>query len=84
MLLHIFAIFLITRGIESSCYIKLYPSKLDYVYNPVKSPDSLQMTANSFSESSDECLAAGMDSYISKPVNFQNIKQCLQLYLPSQ
>ncbi|KAK3130971.1 hypothetical protein QOZ80_6BG0500390 [Eleusine coracana subsp. coracana] len=43
----------------------------------------IAMTANSFSESADECLAAGMDSYISKPVNFQNIKQCLQRYLPS-
>ncbi|KAL5199244.1 hypothetical protein ABZP36_020447 [Zizania latifolia] len=44
----------------------------------------IAMTANSFSESAEECLAAGMDSYISKPVNFQNIKECLQRYLPSQ
>nr|CAB3471043.1 unnamed protein product [Digitaria exilis] len=44
----------------------------------------IAMTANSFAESADECLAAGMDSYISKPVNFQNIKECLQRYLPSQ
>ncbi|KAF0902782.1 hypothetical protein E2562_019111 [Oryza meyeriana var. granulata] len=44
----------------------------------------IAMTANSFSESAEECLAAGMDSYISKPVNFQNIKECLQRYLPPQ
>uniref|UniRef100_A0A0A9GKJ7 Response regulatory domain-containing protein n=1 Tax=Arundo donax TaxID=35708 RepID=A0A0A9GKJ7_ARUDO len=44
----------------------------------------IAMTANSFAESANECLAAGMDSYISKPVNFQNIKECLQRYLPSQ
>ncbi|AQL05196.1 hypothetical protein Zm00014a_004861 [Zea mays] len=44
----------------------------------------IAMTANSFAESSEECLAAGMDSYISKPVNFQNIKECLQRYLMSQ
>uniref|UniRef100_A0A0E0HUE6 Probable histidine kinase 1 n=1 Tax=Oryza nivara TaxID=4536 RepID=A0A0E0HUE6_ORYNI len=44
----------------------------------------IAMTANSFSESAEECLAAGMDSYISKPVNFQNIKECLQQYLPPQ
>ncbi|XP_062178951.1 probable histidine kinase 1 [Phragmites australis] len=43
----------------------------------------IAMTANSFTESANECLAAGMDSYISKPVNFQNIKECLR-YLPSQ
>ncbi|CAD6336008.1 unnamed protein product [Miscanthus lutarioriparius] len=44
----------------------------------------IAMTANSFAESAEECLAAGMDSYISKPVNFQNIKECLQRYLMSQ
>ncbi|XP_062229440.1 probable histidine kinase 1 [Phragmites australis] len=44
----------------------------------------IAMTANSFAESANECLAAGMDSYISKPVNFQNIIECLQRYLPSQ
>ncbi|KAL6874129.1 hypothetical protein ACP4OV_014211 [Aristida adscensionis] len=44
----------------------------------------IAMTANSFAESADECLSAGMDSYISKPMNFQNIKECLQRYLPSQ
>jgi CheY-like chemotaxis protein len=42
------------------------------------------MTANSFSESADECLAAGMDSYISKPMNLQKTKECLQQYLLSQ
>lgn len=44
----------------------------------------IAMTANSFTESADECLAAGMDSYISKPMNFQKTKECLQRYLLSQ
>ncbi|XP_051197842.1 probable histidine kinase 1 [Lolium perenne] len=44
----------------------------------------IAMTANSFSESADECLAAGMDSYISKPMNLQKTKECLQRYLLSQ
>ncbi|KAE8786856.1 Sensor protein rcsC [Hordeum vulgare] len=44
----------------------------------------IAMTANSFAESADECLAAGMDSYISKPMNFQKTKECLQRYLLSQ
>ncbi|KAK1612829.1 hypothetical protein QYE76_036502 [Lolium multiflorum] len=38
----------------------------------------IAMTANLFSESTDECLTAGMDSYISKPMNLQKIKECLQ------
>uniref|UniRef100_A0A0D9WSS0 histidine kinase n=1 Tax=Leersia perrieri TaxID=77586 RepID=A0A0D9WSS0_9ORYZ len=50
----------------------------------VKRVPIIAMTANSFAESAEECLAAGMDSYISKPVNFQNIKECLQKYLPPQ
>lgn len=44
----------------------------------------IAMTANSFSESADECIAAGMDSYISKPMNLQKTKECLQRYLLSQ
>lgn len=42
----------------------------------------MQMTANALSESADECYANGMDSFVSKPVTFQNLKQCLQQYLP--
>nr|CAD1823159.1 unnamed protein product [Ananas comosus var. bracteatus] len=42
------------------------------------------MTANALAESAAECLASGMDSYMSKPVKFQKLKQCLQQYLPSQ
>ncbi|KAK1613443.1 hypothetical protein QYE76_037116 [Lolium multiflorum] len=44
----------------------------------------IAMTGNLFSESTDECLAAGMDSCISKPMNLQKTKECLQRYLLSQ
>ncbi|XP_010928625.1 probable histidine kinase 1 [Elaeis guineensis] len=40
------------------------------------------MTANALAESAADCLANGMDSFVSKPVTFQNLKQCLQQYLP--
>ncbi|KAK8499382.1 hypothetical protein V6N12_037020 [Hibiscus sabdariffa] len=40
------------------------------------------MTANALSESADECFANGMDSFVSKPVTFQKLKQCLEQYLP--
>ena len=42
----------------------------------------MQMTANALSESADECLANGMDSFVSKPVNLQRLKECLKKYLP--
>ncbi|KAE8654763.1 hypothetical protein F3Y22_tig00117047pilonHSYRG00141 [Hibiscus syriacus] len=29
-----------------------------------------------------ECYANGMDSFVSKPVTFQNLKECLEQYLP--
>lgn len=41
----------------------------------------LQMTANALSESADECYANGMDSFVSKPINLQTLKQCLNKYL---
>ncbi|KAF3446139.1 hypothetical protein FNV43_RR11318 [Rhamnella rubrinervis] len=41
----------------------------------------IAMTANALSESADECYANGMDSFVSKPVTFQNLKQCLEQYL---
>ncbi|XP_042477642.1 probable histidine kinase 1 [Macadamia integrifolia] len=43
----------------------------------------IAMTANALAESSEECLANGMDSFVSKPVTFQKLKECLQQYLHS-
>ncbi|KAM7274783.1 hypothetical protein ACFE04_016649 [Oxalis oulophora] len=42
----------------------------------------IAMTANALSESADECYANGMDSFVSKPVTFQKLKDCLENYLP--
>ncbi|PIA28547.1 hypothetical protein AQUCO_06800002v1 [Aquilegia coerulea] len=42
----------------------------------------IAMTANSLAESADKCLANGMDSFISKPVTSQKLKECLQQYIP--
>ncbi|KAI3468399.1 hypothetical protein Pfo_025062 [Paulownia fortunei] len=49
---------------------------------PGKRIPIIAMTANALSESADDCFANGMDSFVSKPVTFQNMKQCLQQYLP--
>ncbi|KAK7311931.1 hypothetical protein RJT34_10408 [Clitoria ternatea] len=39
------------------------------------------MTANALSESAEECFASGMDSFVSKPVTFQKLKECIEQYL---
>ncbi|KAK7383416.1 hypothetical protein VNO78_29095 [Psophocarpus tetragonolobus] len=41
----------------------------------------IAMTANTMSESAEECYANGMDSFVSKPVTFQKLKECLEQYL---
>ncbi|KAI3756180.1 hypothetical protein L1987_55996 [Smallanthus sonchifolius] len=50
---------------------------------PRKRIPIIAMTANAMSESAEECFANGMDSFITKPVTLQNLKQCLEQYLPS-
>ncbi|KAK4338067.1 hypothetical protein RND71_042554 [Anisodus tanguticus] len=42
----------------------------------------IAMTANALSESAEECYANGMDSFVSKPVTLQKLKESLQEYLP--
>ncbi|KAG6436502.1 hypothetical protein SASPL_101403 [Salvia splendens] len=41
----------------------------------------IAMTANTASESADECYANGMDSFVSKPITLQTLRQCVQNYL---
>uniref|UniRef100_A0A5K1CK03 Response regulatory domain-containing protein n=11 Tax=Nymphaea colorata TaxID=210225 RepID=A0A5K1CK03_9MAGN len=40
------------------------------------------MTANALAESPVECLANGMDSFVSKPMTFHKLKDCLDAFLP--
>ncbi|XP_022754433.1 histidine kinase 5-like [Durio zibethinus] len=42
----------------------------------------IAMTAHALSQSADECFANGMDSFVSKPVTFQKLKECFEQYLP--
>ncbi|CAN8299118.1 unnamed protein product [Cochlearia groenlandica] len=49
--------------------------------HPINRLPIIAMTANTLAESSEECFANGMDSFISKPVTLQKLKECLQQYL---
>ncbi|GMQ02678.1 hypothetical protein CsSME_00048790 [Camellia sinensis var. sinensis] len=40
----------------------------------------IAMTANTLAESADECFANGMDSFVSKPITFQKLKEYLDQY----
>ncbi|KAI8015498.1 Histidine kinase 5 [Camellia lanceoleosa] len=40
----------------------------------------IAMTANTLAKSADECFANGMDLFVSKPITFQKLKECLDQY----
>jgi CheY-like chemotaxis protein len=39
------------------------------------------MTANVFKEDIEKCLETGMNSHIGKPIDFDEVLNCLRLYL---
>jgi CheY-like chemotaxis protein len=39
------------------------------------------MTANAFREDIEECIAAGMDDHIGKPIDFEKVIEKLCVYL---
>ncbi|XP_019458871.1 PREDICTED: histidine kinase 5 isoform X1 [Lupinus angustifolius] len=56
----------------------LPPSDYECSIPPKKRTRIIAMTANTLSESAEECFANGMDSFISKPVTFQKLKDSLE------
>ena len=58
-------------GLEATQRIRSIPA-------PAKQPHIIAMTANAFAEDKAECLAAGMDDYLSKPVRSEDLATALQ------
>uniref|UniRef100_A0A1J3K529 histidine kinase n=1 Tax=Noccaea caerulescens TaxID=107243 RepID=A0A1J3K529_NOCCA len=67
-------------AIEAGIDIKTLEEEQGCVHSTKRLP-IIAMTANTLAESSEECYANGMDSFISKPVTLQKLKECLQQYL---
>jgi CheY-like chemotaxis protein len=47
-------------------------------WSPEERPYIVAMTANALAGDADRCLAAGMDGYISKPVQIEKLVQALE------
>ncbi|CAF1696982.1 unnamed protein product [Brassica napus] len=67
-------------AIEAGVDIKISENEQACVHSTNRLP-IIAMTANTLAESSEECYANGMDSFISKPVTLQKLKECLRRYL---
>ena len=42
------------------------------------------MTANAFADDRDQCIAAGMNDFMTKPINASNLYQCIKKWVPTQ
>ncbi|CAI8599515.1 unnamed protein product [Vicia faba] len=63
-------------GIEQNVLDRDYESSVP----STKRTPIVAMTANALSESAEECFANGMDSFVSKPVSLQKLKECIEQY----
>ena len=67
----------IMDGLEATRIIKANKSI-------IRQPAILALTANAFKESEEECVEAGMDDYLTKPVTFDKLKSRITNALKQQ
>jgi PAS domain S-box-containing protein len=67
-------------GFEATRAIRVWEAAQD---TPPRVP-IVALTANAVKGDRDRCLAAGMDSYLSKPINHAQLVECLTKYLGSE
>jgi CheY-like chemotaxis protein len=64
-------------GYEAARQIRL-------LQNPGEHPAIIAMTAEALAGSREECLAAGMDDYIAKPIELTALCDALEAWLPAR
>jgi signal transduction histidine kinase/CheY-like chemotaxis protein len=57
--------------------------KIRQMDNKVRTVPIIAVTANARDSDKERCLKAGMDGFLSKPVNFQTVKKSIESYLHS-
>jgi signal transduction histidine kinase/ligand-binding sensor domain-containing protein/DNA-binding response OmpR family regulator len=62
-------------GLEATCFIR---------QNMEHQPVIIAMTANAMTEDRDQCLQAGMNDYLSKPLKLQEIMNALEKWEPNK
>ena len=70
-------------GLEATRRIRRHPSFRDGS-PPAGRPVIIAMTANALPSDRAECLAAGMDDYIAKPVTLSVLRETLRRNFPAQ
>ncbi|WP_273431998.1 ATP-binding protein [Chitinibacter tainanensis] len=63
-------------GIEAT---RILRSQAQFRHLPI-----IALTANAFESSEQQCLAAGMDGFLAKPLEFARLQDMLSYYLPEQ
>ena len=71
-------------GYEATKQIRLYEEKLNVSSNGRKRVPIIAMTANVFKEDIENCLKAGMNDHLGKPLDFELVMKKLRQYLKSK
>jgi CheY-like chemotaxis protein len=67
-------------GLEATRQIRIYEQGLDQGARARHTP-IVALTAHSFAGYREECIAAGMDDYMTKPVSTENFREMLSLWI---
>ena len=67
-------------GFEATAEIR----RQEHLQGGIKRIPIIALTANALTGDEDRCLKAGMDHYLAKPINLEQLQQALKLWLPDK
>jgi CheY-like chemotaxis protein len=68
-------------GYEATQRIRALEAEAPSASQSVRRVPIIAMTANVFKDDIEKCLAAGMDSHVGKPLDFEEVLKSLHSYL---